>query len=77
MNKKPDMVRVNTRISKVANDWLDSQTLETGVPKSTLIYLAIENYMRETEVISRMSDMGELVAKIEKLEETIQRKVPE
>lgn len=63
-----DMVRVNTRISFQANEWLDKRSQDSGVPKSTLIMLAIENYMREQEVMMRMADMGELVAAIERLE---------
>lgn len=72
-----ELVRVNTRISKKANDWLDKESEEYGIPKSTLILLAIENYIREKEAFGMMSDMGELVAKIENLEQTIQRNAPE
>lgn len=73
IENKPDMVRVNTRISNKANAWLDEQSFESGVPKSTLILLAIENYMREKEAIAVMSDMGQLVSAIEKLEKTVER----
>lgn len=72
-----ELVRVNTRISKKANDWLDKESEEYGIPKSTLILLAIENYIREKEAFGMMSDMGELVAKIENLEQAIQRNAPE
>lgn len=72
-----EMVRVNTRISEKANDWLDSESKESGVPKSTLILLAIENYIREKEAFGMMADIGDLVAKIDELERTIQRKVLE
>ena len=69
-----EMVRVNTRISAKANDWLDSESKESGVPKSTLILLAVENYIREKEGFQLMADMGQLVAKIDELERTVQRK---
>lgn len=68
-----EMVRVNTRISAKANNWLDAESEESGIPKSTLILLAIENYIREKEAFVMMADMGQLVAKIEKLEDAIQR----
>lgn len=68
------MVRVNTRISRVANKWLDNQSLETGIPKSTLILLAIENYMREQEVMARMADMGQLMEKLNMIEKKIAEK---
>ncbi len=66
-----DMVRVNTRISRALNDWLDKQSKETGVPKSTLIMLALENFYREKEVLSKMSDMGYLIQKLEEIEKKI------
>jgi len=72
--QKPEMVRVNTRISHEANEWLDNQSLETGIPKSTLILLAIENYMREKEVMARMADMGQLMEKLEMIESKIAEK---
>lgn len=72
--QKPEMVRVNTRISLVANQWLDNQSLETGIPKSTLILLAIENYMREKEVMARMADMGQLMEKLDLIEKKIAEK---
>lgn len=68
IENKPDMVRVNTRISSAANDWLDNQSFTTGVPKSTLILLAIESYIQQKEAVTMMADMGQLVAAIERLE---------
>lgn len=73
-NEKREMVRVNTRISEVANDWLDSESNRTGIPKSTLILLAVENYIREKEVIQGMNDMGDLYVKMQQLEEAVKRK---
>lgn len=69
-----ELVRVNTRISRKANDWLDAESAEYGIPKSTLILLAVENYIREKEAFGMMADMGELVAKIENLERVVERK---
>lgn len=69
-----ELVRVNTRISKKANDWLDKESGENGIPKSTLILLAIENYIREKDAMEMMSDMGEIMAKIENLEKSVERK---
>lgn len=77
LDNKPDMVRVNTRISGKANEWLDNQSQETGVPKSTLILLAIENYIREKEAMAMMADMGQVVQAIERLEKAVQRSVLE
>lgn len=63
-----DMVRVNTRIGADANAWLDAESERSGVPKSTLIHLAIEQYIQQKEAFARMADIGELVQAIERLE---------
>lgn len=71
------MVRVNTRISATANEWLDNQSAKTGLSKSAIIMLAIENYIQQKEAFVMMSDLGQVMAKLEKLEEAIQRNVQE
>lgn len=66
---KAEMVRVNTRISKTLNEWLDQRTEETGVPKSTLIYLALENYMREQVMMTKMEEAKMLFSKMDEWKE--------
>lgn len=66
-----DMVRVNTRISKKLNDWLDKKSNETGVPKSTLIFLAIENYVQQHDAMDTMKDVTKVIDKIETLEQRL------
>ena len=68
-----EMVRVNTRISSTLNEWLDKESNETGVPKSTLVMLALENYYQQREVIKSMSDMGAIMEKLEHIEKQIQK----
>ncbi len=67
-----EMVRVNTRIGADANKWLDEQSKKTGIPKSTLIYLAIENYIQQKDALNMMADMGQLVDAIQRLENKIE-----
>ena len=69
-----EMVRVNTRISKVLNDWLDERSSESGVPKSTIVMLALENYWQEKEVLKTMSDMGTIMKKLEELETKLEKR---
>lgn len=70
-----EMVRINTRISKQLNEWLDKRSRETGVPKSTLVFLALEQYMQQIEVMSKthewkaMLDQLERISALEKLKE--------
>lgn len=61
-----EMVRVNTRISSLLNEWLDNRSEKTGVPKSTLIFLALENYMREVETMDKMSEMKSMFEQMQK-----------
>lgn len=62
-----EMVRINTRISKDAHDWLEEYSEQSGVPKSTIMFLAIEEYKKQKQVMNMMGGMGELVAKLEEL----------
>lgn len=66
-----EMTRVNTRVSKTINDWLDSESAATGLPKSTIIMLALENYYQQKEVMKSMSDMGALMEKLENIEKRL------
>ncbi|WP_043968822.1 hypothetical protein [Anoxybacillus thermarum] len=55
------MVRINTRISKTLNDWLDKRSKETGVPKSTLVFLAIEHYMQQQKAMDMAEGLTSVV----------------
>ena len=63
-----DMVRINTRISSYANEWLDNRAKETGLSKSALVMIAVENYMQQTDAMKSMSDMSILLTKLEQIE---------
>lgn len=63
-----EMVRINTRISSVANDWLDNRAAETGLSKSALVMLAVESYIQQTQVVKSMADMNSLMEKLEAIE---------
>jgi len=65
------MVRINTRISKTLNDWLDNRSKETGVPKSTLIFLAIEQYMQQQRAMDMAKGLSDVVGAIKELESKI------
>lgn len=72
-NKAREMVRVNTRISKTSNEWLDNYSAETGLPKSTIIMMAIEGFIKEKEVMDRMADMGDIVKKLDDLQNAVEK----
>ena len=62
----PAMVRVNTRISADLNRWLDEESHRTGVPKSTLIHLALTTYMQQQRAIGSMEEIVKRLDRIEK-----------
>lgn len=64
-----NMVRVNTRIPKHLNDWLDEQTEINGVPKSTQILLALEDYYTKKNAPNQLSEIARLIAQAQELEE--------
>lgn len=70
-------VRVNTRISKQANEWLDKRSHQSGIPKSSLILLAVENYIKEQEAFAHMGTIHEVLNKLERLEKAVKRNVQE
>lgn len=71
MKKMAEMVRVNTRISKNLNDWLDEQTEETGLPKSTQIMLAVEMYQQQKQAKGQLTELSILIEKMQGLTEKI------
>lgn len=66
-----EMVRLNTRISRAASEWLEEESHRTGVSKSALVYLALENYIQQKESMRMMADMGQIVEAIERLEKRL------
>lgn len=56
-------VRVNTRISARANKWLDNKSKEMAISKGALINLAIENYIKEIEVVHGLPKIVEQLEK--------------
>lgn len=71
-----EMVRINTRISSVMNDWLDERSKETGLSKSAIVMLAVENYYSQTEVMKNMANMAYLMDKLEQIESRLPSEDP-
>ena len=65
------MVRINTRISKTLNDWLNKRSKETGIPKSTLVFLAIEQYMQQQMAMDMAEGLTSIVESLKGLESKI------
>lgn len=65
MSEDAKLVRVNIRISTDLNTWLDKQSAETGLSKSTMIMLATENYRQQKEAMTTMANMGVIMKQLE------------
>lgn len=63
------LIRVNTRIGQHHSDWLNEESERTGMSKSSIIQLAIDNYMRQNQ---SMSTLEQMILKIENLENKIE-----
>lgn len=70
MTEQREAVRVNSRISAEINDWLDKRSKETGVPKSSLIHIALEQYMMQVRSMNALElNQGTLKQLFEKVEQ--------
>lgn len=70
-----EMVRVNTRISAELNDWLDDKSKKSGVPKSAIIHMALEQYVTQTRSVEALQlsqgTLRDLFAKVEQIEKKL------
>lgn len=63
-----NMFRINTRIGQKQNKWLDKESAETGISKSGLMAMALEQYIQQKEVVDAMNNMQDLYNKLADIE---------
>ena len=70
MDKKLEstMFRINTRIGQKQNKWLDRESEETGISKSGLVAMALEQYIQQKDAVEAMSNMHDLYNKLADIE---------
>ena len=68
-----DMVRLNARVSPTVYEWLDEYSKRTGMPKSTIIFLAIEQYKRDYEAIQGMKNIVDIAQELSELRSEIKK----
>lgn len=68
-----NMIRVNTRIPKYINEFLDQQAQTTGIPKSTQILLALDAYYNQKNVPNQIDALNTLLSNSEALNELIKK----
>lgn len=70
-----EAVRVNTRISAEINDWLDLRAKKTGIPKSSIIHIALEQYVMQLRSVDALElsqgTLRDLFAKVEQIDKKL------
>lgn len=60
--------RINTRIGLKQNEWLDKESAETGIAKTALVAMAIEQYIQQKDAVEAMNNMHDLYSKLTDIE---------
>lgn len=55
--------RINVRVSAELNDWLDKESKETGISKTSIVAFATEQYRQQKNTTVSMPEMIELIKK--------------
>lgn len=63
--------RVNARLGYTQNKWLDEESARTGISKSSLIQMAVEQYISQKQALNAMYDMTALVEKLDNIEKIV------
>lgn len=64
------LVRINARIGQKHNEFLDRESQETGISKSALIQLAVDQYMTQKQ---GMATMEKLLNEIKDLKKQVEK----
>ena len=70
MKANLNVIRTNIRISKKIRKYFEEKSEETGVPQSSLMALALEEYVDQKEVI-RFTSSGEVQKIIDNLSKEV------
>ena len=63
--------RINTRIGLKQNEWLDKESAETGIAKTALVAMAIEQYIQQKDAVEAMNNMHDLYSKLTDIEKEL------
>lgn len=68
MKEEQRLQRFNGRLGYTQNKWLDEESARTGISKSALIQMAVEQYIAQKQALNAMYDMKSIVDKLESME---------
>lgn len=72
MAEENQIVRLSVRVSKENNDYLDKKSMQTGISKSALVQIAVEQYRQQAEAVSAMNNMEVLFDQLGKIQDEIE-----
>lgn len=70
-----EMVRVNARVSVDVNKWLDEYSKNSGVSKSTIVYMALEQFKTTKQATDGFGDMTALAEQINQALDSYQKEI--
>lgn len=71
MEEPKKLQRVNSRLGYTQNKWLDEESGRTGISKSSLIQMAVEQYIAQKQALNAMYDVSEMVEKLDNIEKAL------
>lgn len=68
MEIKKDKVRVNINLSSKVKEFFEEKSIETGIPQSSLMAMALSEYMEQKKALDMM---GTLIKRLDDMERSI------
>ena len=72
-----EMVRVNARVSVDVNKWLDEYSKSSGVSKSTIVYMALDQYRTTKVATDNFGEMAKLFTQVDQAMESYEKELKE
>lgn len=69
-----NVVRVIAQVSEYMNEKLVAESERLGIPKNSIVVYALEQYFNQKEAMRAMSDMGQVMQKLDDLERKLVEK---
>lgn len=72
-----EMVRVNARVSVDVNKWLDEYSKSSGVSKSTIVYMALDQYRTTKVATDNFGEMAKLFTQVDQAMNAYEKELEE
>lgn len=66
-------VRVIVQVSDSLNNQLIEESERLGIPKTSIVTFALEQYFSQKEAMRAMSDMGQIMQKLQQIETRLEK----